>query len=49
MQIQIPLMIGNFYLAGLLTDNVIKKIETYYIYVQANRGKKAANKKEVPC
>ena len=40
-------MIGNLYLAGLVTDN-LKKIETYYIYEQANGGKKAVNKKEVP-
>ena len=44
-------MIGNLHLAGLITDNVkkqIKKKERYYIYEQANGGKKSVNKKEVP-
>ena len=41
-------MIGNLYLAGLITDS-IKKIETYYIYEQANGGKRSVNKKEVCC
>ena len=43
-------MIGNLYLAGLITDNVKtrKKVETYCIYEQASGGKKVINKKEVP-
>ena len=41
-------MIGNLHLAGLITDNVKKKRERYYIYEQANGGKKSVNKKEVP-
>ena len=45
-QIQISLMIGNLYLAGLITDNFIEKIETYYIYERANAQKNAVNKKE---
>ena len=40
-------MIGNLHLAGLITDNVKKK-ERYYIYEQANGGKKSVNKEEVP-
>ena len=42
-------MIGNLYLAGLITDNIKeKKIKTYYIYEQASGGKKPVNKEEVP-
>ena len=38
-------MIGNLYLAGLITDILQKKD---YIYEQANGGKESVNKKEVP-
>ena len=50
-QIQISLMIGNLHLADLLTDNFSKNRQNrdiLYIYEQANGGKKAVNKKEVP-
>ena len=46
-QIQISLMIGNLYLAGLITDN-IKIKETSYIYEQASGGKISVNKKDAP-
>ena len=42
-------MIGNLHLAGLITVNVkTTKKKRYYIYEQANGGKKSVNKKEVP-
>ena len=49
-QIQISLIIGDLYLAGLITGNIKtrKEIETYRIYEQASVGKKAIDKKEVP-
>ena len=40
-------MIGNLYLAGLITDNIKEKtIEIYNIYEQANGGRKSVDKKE---
>ena len=46
-QIQFSLMIGNLYLAGLITDNI--KIKKKILYnEQASGGKISVNKKEVP-